>query len=124
MKDRRIWVKEPRQSETFSVKKCYHLYRSSLQRGVSFLACCLIYSAMFCSRRRGPQVIVNFDMATEAGRAAALKASQSANGTADGAAGVLAELATVVEAGGADPDSGSVKESGWISSVSVGDGQR
>lgn len=87
------------------------------------LACCLIYS-MFYSHRRGPQVILNFDMATEAGRAAALKASQSANGTADGAAGVLAELATVVEAGGADPDSGSVKESGWISSVSVGDVQR
>lgn len=60
---------------------------------------------------------MNFDMATEAGRAAALKASQSANGTTDGAAGVLAELPTVEEAGGSDPDSGSIKESGWISSV-------
>lgn len=65
----------------------------------------------------GRQVILNFDMATEAGRAAALKASQSAG--ADGAAGVLAELPTVVEVGGDDPDSSGVKESGWISSVSA-----
>ena len=85
-----------------------------------FLPCFILH----CLFTPTGQVIVNFDMATEAGRAAALKASQSASGTADGAADVLAELSTVEEAGGADADSGSVKESGWISSVSVVDGQR